>query len=107
MSPANDEFADDEAAFFFEGDEQLAAVKKAARCRDPVLREVALAHLAEENVWVGAKLAEEILAAADAGDVELTDAQRGACIEAIELAIDRPDWYEPGARIVLPERDEP
>jgi hypothetical protein len=109
----DEEFDDEEAAFFgaaaaffFQGEERLAAMRKAKQCSDPYLREAAQAHLIEEHIQAGARLSEEILAAADAGEIELSDEGRQAALETIEMAVDRPDWYEPGTRVVLPDEDD-
>ena len=45
-----DEFDDDEAAVFFEGEERLEAIRKVRACSSAGVREAALAYLMEEHV---------------------------------------------------------
>lgn len=99
--------SDEEAAFFLECAEWLAEIQKASRCSDPRLREAALAYLTEEGIQLGAKLCDKLLEAADKPGEEqlITDEGREAALEGIGLAVDRPDWYRPGARVVLPDED--
>lgn len=106
MSDECEEFDDDEAALFLECEERLAEIRKAKRCNDPPLRDTALAHLREEILQSGAKLLAELLDADDNGEMNLSDEERTACLECIEAAIDRPDWYRPGDRVVLPPEQE-
>ncbi|HSS25898.1 MAG TPA: hypothetical protein VLL82_16215 [Mycobacterium sp.] len=106
MPDEYEEFSDDEAAFFFECEERQAEIRKAKRCSDPQLRDTALAYLREEILQSGAKLLAELLDADDDGEVNLSGEARAACLECIELAIDRPDWYQPGERVVLPPEQE-
>jgi hypothetical protein len=103
MTPdESEQFDDEEAALTLECGERLLALERAKRCSDPDVRDAAVAYLFEEFVQSGAQLCEETLAAADAGEIELTDEAREVLLEGIELAIDRPDWYIPGARVILP-----
>jgi hypothetical protein len=90
-----DDISDDSLAFMLEGEERLLAWDRAEHA-DPEIRDAARAVLIEEFILAGAKLAERVLAAADAGDVTLSDEGRAACLESIELAVNRPDWYQPG-----------
>jgi hypothetical protein len=94
-------------AFFSETAEWVAEIEKARQCGDPDVREQAVAHLQEENVMRFAKLADQILAAAEAGVIELGDEGRAAALECIELGVTRPDWYGPGTRVVLPDEEQP
>jgi hypothetical protein len=102
----DEQFSDEEAAVFFECEERAAEVRKAKRCKDPQLRAIALMYLAEEAIQYHARLLEELLEAADTGELELTDEVRGQLVEGIAVAVDRPAWYEPGYRVVLPDKSE-
>jgi hypothetical protein len=98
-----EEFSDNEAALFFECEEREAEIAKARRCSDPDLRDAALACLYEEIIQSVAKFTDEVLDEADWVELELTDEDRETMLEGIKLAVDRPDWYAPGDRVVLPE----
>jgi hypothetical protein len=98
-------FDDDEAALVLELGERRLAFDKAEQCSDPELRRAAMCYLMEEEVQSAARLWEEILAAADAGEITLTDEARQDLLEGIAMAVDRPDWYEPGYRVVLPQEE--
>lgn len=82
-------------------DELKAAIDEATRCSDPGLREEALMCLGEEAVQAAAHVADRMLTACDDGEIALSDAARAELLEAIELAVGRPDWYTPGDRVVL------
>ena len=91
---------------FFECEDREAQMRKANRCGDPQLRAQALAALSEEAIASAATLAGELLAGADRGGLELTDELRGALIQAAGMGVDRPDWYRPGDRVVLPDEED-
>jgi hypothetical protein len=101
-----EEINDDEAAKFLEIFELGIAMDKANRISYPQLRETAATFLMEEGIQSVAKLADDVLAKADAGEFELSDEEREAALDVIGLAVDRPDWYRPGDRMVVPDEDE-
>jgi hypothetical protein len=101
----HEEFSDEEATVFSECEDREAQMRKAKLCSDPWLRELALAALAEETIQSAAMFAGELLDKADAGELQLTDGLSEALIDGAGIGVDRPDWYRPGDRVVLPEDD--
>ncbi len=103
--PDDDQFDDEEAAIFMRAWEFAEECDKAERCADRKLGGMALIYLGEEMIQQGAQWVDKVLQAADDGEITLTDEQRALLLELVELAVDRPDWYTPGERILLPPEE--